>query len=357
LNALLVTDQSVLPAGSQCQLSTCSSKPSKCSANFDCECLALTNGGGSGMCANPIISCSNLAPCQNNHTCSVLGTVCVNSTKCQQNVCYPVALAIPQMCPPIIYDNIERASAIDYFWLDASVRSDLDLYTFNSSGWVGSSNYVTSWTDKVKNISMSTRTYSTPPGLYVPGVSPSVRFYRGGTTRNTGLDVGSLVGGGDQTSKLRNYTIVIVAKVNAHSRIFSAGNGPYSNVTMCFEINPITGLLSLEDYYAGNSINTTASIIISEAENTKNAAVYSVVVSNSSTSFYYNMVNKSSVPFTSNKGFFGHFNGFALGSVWGWVGRGYNDDFNLYEIRVYKEALKQSQISSLVTALRAKWNI
>ncbi|CAF5097929.1 unnamed protein product, partial [Rotaria sp. Silwood1] len=35
-----------------------------------------------------------------NVTCSIPQTICVNSTRCQQPVCYPSALASIQICPP-----------------------------------------------------------------------------------------------------------------------------------------------------------------------------------------------------------------------------------------------------------------
>ncbi|CAF3877272.1 unnamed protein product [Rotaria sordida] len=35
-----------------------------------------------------------------NVTCSIAQTICVNNTRCQQPVCYPMALANIQICPP-----------------------------------------------------------------------------------------------------------------------------------------------------------------------------------------------------------------------------------------------------------------
>ncbi len=55
-----------------------------------------------GMCADTVISCSALPPCENdNRTCSTPNTVCVNNTRCNGPVCYPLSLATPNACPPL----------------------------------------------------------------------------------------------------------------------------------------------------------------------------------------------------------------------------------------------------------------
>ncbi|CAF1522446.1 unnamed protein product [Rotaria sp. Silwood1] len=90
-------------------LATCNPilcKPSSlpCSSNLDCECFSLTNtvnGTISGICAVADLSCTSMVRCNSdNVTCSIAYTMCVNSTRCQQPVCYPIALANIQICPP-----------------------------------------------------------------------------------------------------------------------------------------------------------------------------------------------------------------------------------------------------------------
>ncbi len=89
-----------IPASSQCQPSTCGSPVAPCSSNLDCECLALSTGGG-GICA-ALLSCSSLTPCSSdNVTCVVPYTVCVVKTRCNKPMCYPIALAVSQVCPPL----------------------------------------------------------------------------------------------------------------------------------------------------------------------------------------------------------------------------------------------------------------
>ncbi|CAF3462835.1 unnamed protein product, partial [Rotaria socialis] len=89
-----------IPASSQCQPSTCGAPVASCSTNSDCECLALSSGGG-GVCA-ALLSCSSLTPClSDNLTCTVPYTVCVVRTRCNKPMCYPLALAVPQVCPPL----------------------------------------------------------------------------------------------------------------------------------------------------------------------------------------------------------------------------------------------------------------
>ncbi|CAF4571609.1 unnamed protein product [Rotaria sp. Silwood2] len=43
-------------------------------------------------------------------TCTVPCTVCVNSTRCNQPMCYPLALAVSQVCPP--YNSVATTSTI-----------------------------------------------------------------------------------------------------------------------------------------------------------------------------------------------------------------------------------------------------
>ncbi|CAF3982270.1 unnamed protein product, partial [Rotaria sp. Silwood1] len=84
-----------------CPSPYCEAKDVPCSTNSDCECLWMTMTGG-GMCADTVVSCKDLLPCENdNKTYSVLNTVCVNNTRCNVPVCYPIHRASSERCPPL----------------------------------------------------------------------------------------------------------------------------------------------------------------------------------------------------------------------------------------------------------------
>ncbi|CAF2803990.1 unnamed protein product [Rotaria sp. Silwood2] len=87
-----------------CNSSLCKTSATFCSSNLDCECFSLTNtvnGSISGICAIAALPCSSMIRCNSdNITCSIAQTICVNSTRCQKPVCYPMALAYIQICPP-----------------------------------------------------------------------------------------------------------------------------------------------------------------------------------------------------------------------------------------------------------------
>ncbi|CAF5060306.1 unnamed protein product, partial [Rotaria sp. Silwood1] len=100
--------QSTTPAPSlalaTCNSTLCKSSSLPCSSNLDCECFSLTNTvntSSSGICAVADLSCTSMVRCNSdNFTCSNAQTICVNSTRCQQPVCYPMALANIRICPP-----------------------------------------------------------------------------------------------------------------------------------------------------------------------------------------------------------------------------------------------------------------
>ncbi|CAF1274035.1 unnamed protein product [Didymodactylos carnosus] len=74
---------------------------SLCSSNLDCECFALTSNATTGICALADLACSNVIRCNlDNITCSIPNTIFVNNTRCQQPVCYSLAFASTQLCPP-----------------------------------------------------------------------------------------------------------------------------------------------------------------------------------------------------------------------------------------------------------------
>ncbi|CAF1329715.1 unnamed protein product [Rotaria sordida] len=105
---LQTTAQSTTPSPSvalaTCNPTVCKPSSLPCSSNLDCECFSLTsaaNGTISGICAVADLSCTSVVRCNSdNVTCSIAHTICVNSTRCQQPVCYPMALANIQICPP-----------------------------------------------------------------------------------------------------------------------------------------------------------------------------------------------------------------------------------------------------------------
>ncbi|CAF4509142.1 unnamed protein product [Rotaria socialis] len=94
-----------------CPSSYCPRQSIPCSTNIDCGCLMMAMTGG-GMCADTILSCNNLVPCQNdNITCSTPNTVCVNNTRCGVPVCYPIAYASVQRCPPLTSTNSNSSTS------------------------------------------------------------------------------------------------------------------------------------------------------------------------------------------------------------------------------------------------------
>ncbi|CAF3967907.1 unnamed protein product [Rotaria sp. Silwood1] len=103
-----VIAQSTTPSPSlalaTCNSTLCKSSSLPCSSNLDCECFSLTNTvntTSSGICAVASLSCTSMVRCNSdNVTCSIAQTICVNNTRCQQPVCYPMPLANIQICPP-----------------------------------------------------------------------------------------------------------------------------------------------------------------------------------------------------------------------------------------------------------------
>ncbi|CAF3853051.1 unnamed protein product [Adineta steineri] len=84
-----------------CNYTTCNSQRISCSSNLDCDCFSLTSNSNIGICATTIFSCTSVVRCNmDNVTCSIASTICVNSTRCGQPICYPLPMANKQICPP-----------------------------------------------------------------------------------------------------------------------------------------------------------------------------------------------------------------------------------------------------------------
>ncbi|CAF1532551.1 unnamed protein product [Rotaria sordida] len=67
---------------------------------------------GGGMCADTVMSCKDLVSCENdNKTCSVPNTVCVNNTRCNIPVCYPIDRASFQRCPSLALRTLTNTTA------------------------------------------------------------------------------------------------------------------------------------------------------------------------------------------------------------------------------------------------------
>ncbi|CAF1132616.1 unnamed protein product [Adineta steineri] len=84
-----------------CNYTACNSQRIACSSNLDCNCFSLSSNSNIGICAVVTLSCTSVVRCNmDNVTCSIESTICVNSTRCGQPICYPLAMANKQICPP-----------------------------------------------------------------------------------------------------------------------------------------------------------------------------------------------------------------------------------------------------------------
>ncbi|UJR12266.1 hypothetical protein I4U23_016443 [Adineta vaga] len=83
-----------------CNFTTCNSQRTPCSSNSDCECFSLASNTNTGICGSVVFSCASVVLCNAvNKTCPIENTVCVNSTRCGQPICYPLAMANKLVCP------------------------------------------------------------------------------------------------------------------------------------------------------------------------------------------------------------------------------------------------------------------
>ncbi|CAF1150355.1 unnamed protein product [Adineta steineri] len=98
-----ISEQQQLPNSttvSICNFTACNSQSTLCSSNRDCECFSLTISPSVGICALAVLRCTDVVRCNtDNRTCPIENTVCVNSTRCGQPVCYSLALANKLVCP------------------------------------------------------------------------------------------------------------------------------------------------------------------------------------------------------------------------------------------------------------------
>ncbi|CAF4579179.1 unnamed protein product [Rotaria magnacalcarata] len=98
-----------------CPTPHCQANPVPCSTNFDCECLLMTMTEG-GLCADTVIPCNDLAPCENdNKTCLTANTIYVNNTRCRIPVCYPIERASSERCPPLNSTTLINDTGNYYF--------------------------------------------------------------------------------------------------------------------------------------------------------------------------------------------------------------------------------------------------
>ncbi|CAF1517323.1 unnamed protein product [Rotaria sordida] len=89
---------------------------------------------GGGMCADTVISCSALESCENdNLTCRAVNTICVNNTRCNRPVCFPMQRAGPQVCPPITGANISSITSPTTITRVATTTSTMSLVTTRAS--------------------------------------------------------------------------------------------------------------------------------------------------------------------------------------------------------------------------------
>jgi hypothetical protein len=83
---------------SSCVPSSCGSDKISCSTNLECDCLQLVNSSSSAVCGYRL-PCDALITCSSNNSCPTPGSICINSTHCEKLVCYPMQLALIQVCP------------------------------------------------------------------------------------------------------------------------------------------------------------------------------------------------------------------------------------------------------------------
>ncbi|CAF4085353.1 unnamed protein product, partial [Rotaria sordida] len=151
-----------------CNSTLCKWSSMSCSSNLDCECFSLTNtvnGTISGICAVADLSCTSMIRCNSdNITCSIAQTICVNSTRCQQPVCYPMALASIQICPP------NRITTLIPTVTNATTSSNLPtLATTRPTSTTTTSRMSTTTSISKQNILCSSAMWS-PNGITVAGI-------------------------------------------------------------------------------------------------------------------------------------------------------------------------------------------
>ncbi|CAF2127427.1 unnamed protein product [Rotaria magnacalcarata] len=75
----------------------------QCSSNIACGCLPLMNIDNSSICVLLHVKCSDLVSCaENSRVCYRPAHQCVRHPQCHSApVCYPEAMALQVLCPPI----------------------------------------------------------------------------------------------------------------------------------------------------------------------------------------------------------------------------------------------------------------
>ncbi|CAF4499771.1 unnamed protein product [Rotaria socialis] len=75
----------------------------QCSSNIACGCLPLMNIDNSSICVLLHVKCSDLVSCaENSRVCYRPAHQCVRHPQCHSTpVCYPEAMALQVLCPPI----------------------------------------------------------------------------------------------------------------------------------------------------------------------------------------------------------------------------------------------------------------
>ncbi|CAF0917972.1 unnamed protein product [Rotaria sordida] len=165
-----------LSSSSSCGNGT-STKPS-CSSNLNCDCFPLavySNSSTKAICAY-ILPCDAVVPCNssNKFACSTVpNTVCVNGTRCQQPVCYPLALTNAKICPPAVSTKTSTttiATIIRSTTLLPTTKITTKITTYRSTT-TPSTTFKLSTTTSIskQNILCSSAMWS-PNGITVAGV-------------------------------------------------------------------------------------------------------------------------------------------------------------------------------------------
>ncbi|CAF2616003.1 unnamed protein product [Rotaria sp. Silwood2] len=191
-----------------CPSPGCSAKAMPCSSNGDCECLLMTMTG-SGMCADTIISCSNLTRCErDNETCLTLNTVCVNNTRCNVPVCYPIERASFIVCPSLNsrYSSTTPSSKIFHILFYFSICVTF-IKSTDSISSAGSTSSTSSSSTTSRSTSISTS--STSLTSSTTSRSTSTLISSTTSTSSTSRTTLSANGSGNSSFLIKGYNSII----------------------------------------------------------------------------------------------------------------------------------------------------